>query len=75
MCSRYIAERSIISLMARELTRMQSLERKGLAYLLLVTAGFNKRDARKHLDEALASERARRLAMAGIVPLSERRVS
>ncbi len=68
----YIAERHIIALMANELKPLRSLEQKGMAFLILVTAGFDKRAARQFLDEAIESERARRLAMAGIIPLPER---
>ncbi len=75
MCSRYIAERHIIALMAHELKVMQSLERRGLAALILITAGFNKRDVAAYLDAAIESERARRLAIWGVVEASERRAS
>lgn len=76
MCSPYIAERHIIALMARELKVMQSLERRGLATLILITAGFNKRDVADYVDAAIESERARRLALWGVVPINiERKVS
>jgi hypothetical protein len=64
MTSRYIAERAIISCMARELRDLNSLTRP-LASLQLIIAGFGRRDVATYLDRAIESERARRLAMYG----------
>jgi hypothetical protein len=60
MCSKYIAEREIVSLMSRELQILQSLERRGLASLVLTVAGFSKPDVSEYLDRAIESERLRR---------------
>ena len=65
MCSKYIAEREIVSLMSRELRVLQSLERRGLASLVLTVAGFSKPDVSEYLDRAIESERLRRSAMGG----------
>jgi hypothetical protein len=74
MASTYIAERAIISCMARELRDLRSLDKPGLELVVLVISGFSKQDAMRYLDRAIESERARRLAMYGVVEAPERRV-
>jgi hypothetical protein len=65
MCSKSITEREIVSLMSRELRVLQSLERRGLASLVLTVAGFSKPDVSEYLDRAIESERLRRSVMGG----------
>jgi hypothetical protein len=60
--NQYVADASIIAAMARELRAMQSLERRGLASIVLVVAGFQRPQIEKFLDRALDNERQRRLA-------------
>ncbi len=61
--SPYIRDAAMVAAMAREFRVMQSRERRGLASLLLVVAGFSKPDVSEYLDRAIANERARRLAL------------
>jgi hypothetical protein len=60
---RYVSERHTIALMSRELRGLQSLERRGLASLVLTVAGFSKPDVSEYLDRAIESERLRRSVM------------
>lgn len=70
MCSRYIAEREKISLMARELRSLQSLDKRGKASLILILSGFSASDVAEFLDRAIESERNRRLALWGVVEMA-----
>ena len=62
--SPYIRDADKIAAMARELRAMQSLERRGLASIVLTVAGFTKPEVVEYLDRAIESERLRREAMA-----------
>lgn len=60
----YVKEAAITAAMARELMVMQSLERRGLAQLILVVAGFTKPEVTRYVDRAIENERMRRVALA-----------
>jgi hypothetical protein len=64
MCSRYVSESSLISLMARVLKSLPTLEDKPRALHTLLLAGFEGHDIRDFIDRAIESERMRRAAFA-----------